>query len=148
MYQRSTHDKINPNYPKEAFMFNVDQELPASQIILNDVHAKAAGSEKIAQAISQLVGSGKAILVQNNNSIIVLINLDDGSAEIHLYTVDPPHRLASAMKYFHDELVKSGIHKVYGTEMPDKQLIKLMLAVGIPVDKSDKPDYYWMAPVQ
>ena len=129
-------------------MFNVDQELPASQIILNDVHAKEFGAEKVVQAISQLVESGKAILVQNNNSIIVLIQIGDGEVEIHLYTVDPPHRLASAMKYFHDELLRSGIQKVYGTEMPDKQLIKLMLAVGIPVDKSDKPDYYWMAPVK
>jgi hypothetical protein len=129
-------------------MFNVDQELPASQIILNDPHAKAAGAEQVVQAISKLVESGKAILVRNNNSVIVLVQIGDGEVEIHLYTVDPPHRLASAMKYFHDELVRSGIHTVYGTEMPDKQLIKLMLAVGIPVDKSDKPDYYWMAPVK
>jgi hypothetical protein len=129
-------------------MFNVDQELPASQIILNDVHAKEFGAEKVVQAISQLVESGKAVLVQHNNSIIVLIQIGDGEVEIHLYTVDPPHRLASAMKHFHDELVKSGIHTVYGTEMPDKQLVKMMLAVGIPVDKSDKPDYYWMANVR
>jgi hypothetical protein len=129
-------------------MFNVDQELPASQIILNDPHAKAAGAEQVAQAISKLVEQGKAILVRQNNSVIVLVQIGDGEVEIHLYTVDPPHRLASAMKYFHDELVKSGIHTVYGTEMPDKQLIKLMLAVGIPVDKSDKPNYYWMAPVK
>jgi len=129
-------------------MFNVDQELPASQIILNDAHAKEFGAEKVVQAISQLVESGKAILVRNNNSVIVLVQIGDGEVEIHLYTVDPPHRLASAMKYFHDELVKSGIHTVYGTEMPDKQLVKLMLAVGIPVDKSDKPDYYWMASVR
>jgi hypothetical protein len=129
-------------------MFNVDQELPASQIILNDVHAKEYGAEQVIQAISQLVESGKAVLVQHNNSVIVLISIGDGEAEIHLYTVDPPHRLASAMKHFHDELLKSGIQKVYGTEMPDKQLIKMMLAVGVPVDKSDKPDYYWMAPVQ
>ena len=128
-------------------MFNVDQELPASQIIMNDAHAKAAGAEKVVQAIHQLVEQGKAILLQHNNSIIVLISIGDGEVEIHLYTVDPPHRLSTAMKYFHDELVRSGIQKVYGTEMPDKQLIKLMLAVGIPVDKSDKPDYYWMAPV-
>lgn len=129
-------------------MFNVDQELPASQIIMNDAHAKAFGAEKIVQVIHNLVQSGKAILVRHNNSVIVLINLNDGSSEIHLYTVDPPHKLASAMKYFHDELLRSGVQKVYGTEMPDKQLVKLMLAVGIPVDKSDKPDYYWMAPVQ
>ena len=129
-------------------MFNVDQELPASQIIMNDPHAKAAGAEQVAMAISKLVEEGKAIVVRHNNSLIVLIQIGDGEVEIHLYTVDPPHRLASAMKYFHDELVKSGITKVYGTEMPDKQLIKLMLAVGIPVDKSDKPDYYWMGIAQ
>jgi hypothetical protein len=129
-------------------MFSVDQELPASQIILNDAHAKEAGAEQVVIATNKLVQEGKAILVRQNNSVIVLVSIGDGEVEIHLYTVDPPHRLASAMKYFHDELVKSGIHKVYGTEMPDKQLIKLMLAVGIPVDKSDKPDYYWMAPVQ
>jgi hypothetical protein len=129
-------------------MFNVDQELPASQIILNDVHAKAFGADKVVQAISQLVESGKAILIRQNNSVILLIQIGDGEVEIHLYTIDPPHRLASAMKYFHDELVKSGITKVYGTEMPDKQLVKLMLAVGIPVDKSDRPDYYWMGIAQ
>jgi hypothetical protein len=129
-------------------MFNVDQELPASQIILKDAHAKEFGPEQIVMAINKLVQEGKAVVVRHNNSIVVLIQIGDGEVEIHLYTVDPPHRLASAIKHFHDELVKSGIQKVYGTEMPDKQLIKLMLAVGIPVDKSDKPDYYWMAPVQ
>jgi hypothetical protein len=129
-------------------MFNVDQELPASQIIMNDPHAKAFGAEKIVQAIHQLVEQGKAILVQNNNSIMVLIQIAPGEVEVHLYTVDNPQRLASSLKYFHDQLVQSGITKVYGTEMPDKQLIKLMLAVGIPVDKSDKPDYYWMALVK
>lgn len=129
-------------------MFNVDQELPASQIIMNDAHAQEFGAEKVVQGLNKLVESGKAILVRNNNSVIALIQIGNGEAEIHLYTVDPPHRLASAMKYFHDELIKSGIHKVYGTEMPDKQLIKLMLAVGIPVDKSDRPDYYWMGIAQ
>jgi len=99
-------------------------------------------------AINQLVQSGKGVLIRENNSILLLISIGDGEVEIHLYTVDPPHRLASAIKYFHDELIKSGIHTVYGTEMPDKQLVKLMLAVGIPVDKSDKPDYYWMANVR
>jgi hypothetical protein len=124
------------------------QEMPASQIIMNDVHSKAAGAENVVMGINELVQSGKGVLIQKNNSIILLISIGDGEVEIHLYTVDPPQRLASAMKYFHDELVRSGIHTVYGREMPNKQLIKLMLAVGIPVDKSDKPDYYWMANVR
>jgi hypothetical protein len=123
------------------------QEIPASQIIMNDPQSKEAGAEQVVQAISDLLESGKAILVRHNNSVIVLVSIGDGEAEIHLYTEDAPHRLASAIKHFHGELIKSGVQKVYGTEMPDKQLIRMMLAAGIPVDKSDKPDYYWMAPV-
>jgi hypothetical protein len=124
------------------------QELPASQIIMNDAQSKEFGAEKIVQAISQLVEEGTAVLIRENNSVLLLVQIGDGEVEIHLYTMDPPHRLASAMKYFYNELVKSGINTVYGTEMPDKQLVKMMLAVGIPVDKSDKPDYYWMASVR
>jgi hypothetical protein len=134
------------NYYAQGGMTN--QELPASQIIMSDAHAQEFGAEQVIQAIKQLVDEGKAILIRENNSVLLLVQIGDGEAEIHLYTVDNPHRLASAMKHFHNELLKSGIQKVYGTEMPDKQLIKMMLAVGIPVDKSDKPDYYWMAPVQ
>jgi hypothetical protein len=115
---------------------------------MSDPQSQEAGAEQVVMAINQLVEEGKAVLVRHNNSIIVLISIGDGEVEIHLYTLDSPQRLASAMKYFHDELVKSGINKVYGTEMPDKQLIKMMLAVGIPVDKSDKPDYYWMGIAQ
>lgn len=124
------------------------QEMPASQIIMNDAESKKFGAEKVVQAISQLVDEGKAVLIRHNNSILLLVQIGEGEVEIHLYTVDPPHRLASAMKYFHDELLRSGIQQVYGTEMPDKQLIRMMLAAGIPVDKSDKPDYYWMASVR
>ena len=123
------------------------QEMPASQIIMNDPQAKEFGAEQIIEAIAELLESGKAILVRHNDSVIVLVSIGDGEAEIHLYTADSPHRLASAIKHFHGELIKSGVQKVYGTEMPDKQLIRMMLAAGIPVDKSDKPDYYWMAPV-
>ena len=124
------------------------QEMPASQIIMSDPQSQKAGAEQVVMAISKLVEEGRAVLVRHNNSIIVLILIGDGEVEIHLYTLDPPHRLASAMKHFHGELLKSGVQKVYGTEMPDKQLIRMMLAAGIPVDKSDKPDYYWMASVQ
>lgn len=124
------------------------QEMPASQIIINDAEAQKFGPEAIVKAIDQLITEGRAILIRHNNSVLLIILIGEGEVEIHLYTVDPPHRLASAMKFFHDELLKSSVQKVYGTEMPNKQLIRMMLAAGIPVDKSDKPDYYWMAPVQ
>jgi hypothetical protein len=124
------------------------EEIPASQIIMNDPQAKEYGAEKVAQIIYGLIEEGKAVAIRHNNSILVAIAIGDGEAEVHLYTVDPPQRLASALKYFYNELLKSDVKRVYGTEMPDKQLIKLMLSIGAPIDKSDKPDYYWMASVQ
>jgi len=129
-------------------MFNVDHKLSASQIIANDARSQAEGAEKIVMAINDLVQSGKAILLQQNNTVLVVTKIGNNEVDLHLYTVDPPHRLAAALKYFHDELLRSGIQKAYGTEMPDKNLIKLMLAAGIPVDKSDKPGYYWMGAVK
>ena len=124
------------------------EEIPASQIIMNDEQAKEFGAEKVVQVIYELIEEGKAVAIRHNNSILVAISIGDSEAEVHLYTVDPPQRLASALKYFYNELLKSDVKKVYGTEMPDKQLIKLMLSIGAPIDKSDKPDYYWMASVQ
>jgi hypothetical protein len=124
------------------------QELPASQIIMSDPQAKEFGADKVIQSIYELVQEGKAVAIQHNNSVMVAIAIGDGEAEVHLYTVDSPQRLASALKHFYNELLKSDVKRVYGTEMPDKQLIKLMLSVGAPIDKSDKPDYYWMASVQ
>jgi hypothetical protein len=129
-------------------MFNVDQELPASQIIMNDARSKAEGAEQIILMVNDLVQSGKAILLKKHNTVLVVTKIGNNEVDVHLYTLDPPHRLAAAMKYFHDELLRSGIQKAYGTEMPDKNLIKLMLAAGIPVDKSDKPGYYWMGVVK
>ena len=129
-------------------IFSPTQEMSASQIIMNDAEAKKFGAEQVVQAISKLVEEGKAVLIRENNSILLLVQIGDGEAEVHLYTVDPPHRLATAMKHFLNELLKSDVQKVYGTEMPDKELIRMMLAIGASVDKSDKPDYYWMANVQ
>jgi hypothetical protein len=124
------------------------QEMPASDIIINDAESQKFGPEGIIQAIDKLISEGKGLLIRHNNSILFLILIGEGEVEVHLYTVDPPHRLASAMKHFLNELLKSGVQKVYGTEMPDKELIRMMLAIGASVDKSDKPDYYWMADVQ
>ena len=53
------------------------QEMPASQIIMNDAESKKFGAEKVVQAISQLVDEGKAVLIRHNNSILLLIQIGD-----------------------------------------------------------------------
>jgi len=123
------------------------QVLPASQIILNDKFSQNDGAEGVIQGISALVESGDAVLLQNNNSILVVIKLEPGVVEVHLYTVDNPIPLASAIRFFHDRLVESDIKRVYGTTPRTPEIINLMQSVGIQVLPSDNPDYSWMANV-
>jgi len=118
-----------------------------SEIILNDKEAIKFGAKKVLEGAISAVNSGAAILLQKNNTVLLVIGLGKKAVEIHLYTVDSAMALASAIKYFHQKLVESDIERVYGTEPPDQKIISLMGSVGIKVQKSDKPEFSWMADV-
>jgi hypothetical protein len=118
-----------------------------SQIILNDPEAIKFGAQKVLKGVMTAVNSGAAIMLQKNNSLLLVIGLGKTAVEIHLYTTDAAMALASAIKYFHQRLVESHIERVYGTEPPDQKIISLMGSVGINVQKSDKPEFSWMADV-
>lgn len=115
-----------------------------SEIILNDPEAIKFGAQKVLNGVIAAVNTGSAIMLQKNNSLLVVLGLGDNAVEIHLYTADAAMALASAVKYFHQKLVESHIERVYGTEPPNQKIISLMRSVGIDVKKSDKPEYYWM----
>lgn len=123
------------------------QVLPASQIIMNDEFSQRDGSEQVIMGINALVQSGDAIVLQKNNSVLVVVKLEPGVVEVHLYTVDNPIPLASAIKYFYEKLVDSDINRVYGTTPKTPALVDLMKSVGIQVLPSDNPEYSWMANV-
>ena len=123
------------------------QVLPASQIILNDQFSQKDGAEEVILGINALVESGQAIVLQKNNSVLVVIRLAPGVVEVHLYTVDNPIPLAAAIRFFHERLVESDIQRVYGTTPRTPEIINLMQSVGIQVLPSDDPDYSWMANV-
>jgi hypothetical protein len=118
-----------------------------SQIILNDKEAIKFGAKNVLEGAVTAVNSGGAILLQKNNSLLLVISLGEKAVEIHLFTVDSAMALASAVKYFHQKLVESDIERVYGTEPPDQKIISLMGSVGIKVKKSNKPEFSWMADV-
>jgi hypothetical protein len=118
-----------------------------SQIILNDQEAIKFGAQKVLEGAITAVNSGAAIMMQKNNSLLLVIGLGKTAVEIHLYTTDAAMALASAIKYFHQKLVESDVERVYGTEPQNQKIISLMSSVGINVQKSDRPEYQWMANV-
>jgi hypothetical protein len=123
------------------------REIPASQIILHDQFSKEDGPEHVVQWISDHVNQGDGILVRKNNTVLFILRIAPATVEVHIYTLDNPLPLASAIKYFHNQLLNADIHTVYGTTPRSPQIINLMKAVGINVLPSDNPKYHWMAHV-
>jgi len=119
-----------------------------SEIILNDKESVKAGSQKVLKAVGELVKNGAATLLQDGNSVLVLINLGEGDVELHLYTVDQPLQVARAVKTFIQKIRNSDIKAVYGTAPMDSPVVKMLEIQGVDVKESHKNDRYnWMAKV-
>lgn len=118
-----------------------------SEIVINDQFSREDGAEQVVAWIQQHLEDGTGLLLGKNESILFLINIAPYTVEIHLYTHDTPLRLASAIKYFYQQLKASDITKVYGTTPRTPGIVELMKAAGVELENSDNPKYSWMANV-
>lgn len=118
-----------------------------SEIILNDKQSIEAGAQKVLQAIGELVRKGAATLLQDGNSVLVLVSLGKGNVELHLYTVDQPLQVAKSVRTFIQKIRNSDIKAVYGTAPFDSPIVKMLEMQGVDVKRSDSDKYSWMATV-
>ena len=94
-----------------------------------------------------------AIIMQEDNTILILIALGDGNVELHLFTADSPIRVAKALSRFVDKIRKSDLKAVYGPKenVPNsnklQQTLTMLKTLGVDVQPSDNPKYEWMAKV-
>jgi phosphomannomutase len=117
-----------------------------SEIIKADAQRGQYDADIVLRKIDKLAQSGKAIIFHENNSILVLIALPGGNAELHLYTADSPLTMAQSLKKFISKIRASDIKKVYGSgDIP--QTLELLKKLGVDVQQSDDQRYRWMAPV-
>jgi len=117
-----------------------------SEIIANDPQTQKAGAVKVLAGISKLVKSGRGIILQKQNTVLLLIAIGEGLAELHIYSVDSPIAVGAAIKHFKQKIINSDLKRVYGSKAPP-EVMRLMQLMGIPAVKSDKPNYTWMANV-
>jgi hypothetical protein len=118
-----------------------------SQIILQDKNIIAHGDspEKILLEIEKLVKTNAAILLQKNNSVLLLVNLGDGDAEVRMFTADTPAKLGQSLKHFFEQLKGSGLKRLYGTDDKESPIIRMLgKDFGVEVKDSDRPNYNWM----
>ena len=118
--------------------------MKASDIIKADAVKRQVDPNKALQTIGGLVKTKSAVLMQENNSVLLVRKIGDTSAEIHLFTKDSPKTLAKSVIGFVRKGRGLGIKTVYGTA-DNSQIVELMKRVGIDVQASDIPKYNWKA---
>ena len=119
-----------------------------SEIILQDQYSQADDPKKVLIAINRIIKDGNGVLLQKNNSVLFLIRLGEGDVELHLYTVDPPQSLASAIQYFIEKIKVSDLKKVYFIKPKSgEQIVRMLKTYGVDIQKSDRKQYAYMAKV-
>lgn len=124
------------------------QVLPASQIIMNDPQNQGEDIESIIRFFGDLNEQGKLWILQEGNTILVLISIGNNIVEAHLYTLDAPVAMAHSLRKIVEELKNSHIERVYSNMSEETpKLLRLIQTFGLKPKKSDNPDYDWMTDV-
>jgi hypothetical protein len=124
------------------------QEMPPSKIIMADLGRKESPEDvqQVLQALVQLNEQGKLFMLQENNTVAVLISIGENIVEAHLFSVDKPLIMARSLKTILEELKRSHLDRMYSNVDDDTpKLLALMQNFGIKAVQSDKPEYVWMA---
>lgn len=119
-----------------------------TEIITADSKRLGIDPNMVLGKIGRLVQDKACQLMQSGDSVLVLIPLkdDDKNLELHLYTAGSPASLPRSLKAFIEKIRSTDAKRVYGSgEIP--QTLELLKRLGVDVQKSDKPEYKWMAPV-
>ena len=124
-----------------------------SQIITQEAQSIGGDADVLLRKIDKLVDSKAAILLQKNDTLLLLIAIAKGSAELHIFTVDRPAKIIESVKYFVDKIKESDIQRVYGSgnmaqDARLKKTLDILDRLGVDVQKSNLPSYQWMATVE
>jgi hypothetical protein len=118
--------------------------MKASEIITADSAKRNIDPSKILRTISEMTRNNSGVLMQENNSVLLVRKVDPTSAEIHLFTEDTPLTLAKSVIGFIRRGKELGIKTVYG-KADNQGIVELMKRVGLNVEASDLPQYNWKA---
>jgi hypothetical protein len=121
--------------------------MKTSEIILNDKESIKAGADKVLATVGKFIKSGHGVLLKDNNSVLLLIRLGEGLVELHLFTLDKPLTVAKSIKNFIKKIRESDLKAVYGTAPMDSPVVQMLNISGVKVEKSNLPNYQWMAKV-
>lgn len=118
-----------------------------SQIITQDTQRRGSNADEMLRKVNKLVQSKAAILLQQNDTVLLIIGIAKGVAELHLFTADQPLSLTKAMKVFWKKIKDSDLKRVY-TDITNPQVLEMAKRTGWNIQKSNTPIYNAMAVVK
>jgi hypothetical protein len=119
-----------------------------TEIIKADCERTGLDPNVVLGKLGRLVQDKACYFLQEGNFLLAVIPLKDGkkSVELHLYGAGTLTELPNALKKFMEKMNESDADTIYGDgDIPS--LLSLLKRIGLDVQKSDKPEYVWMAPV-
>ena len=118
--------------------------MKASEIIQQDAERNGVSPEAALSSVKKQIQFKNALLLQENDSVVLLTEIAPKTAEIHLFTVEKMSKLVSSIKGLLEKIKNSNIDLVYG-KADNPEIIRLMQLAGVPVEESDNPNYNWKA---
>jgi hypothetical protein len=115
-----------------------------SEIITADLQRRGEDPKRELVGLAKAVKLIHALILQEGNTIMVLLPLSKDSAEMKMYSADTPLRILSAIKVFMKKLEDSELSKVY-FNITAPQNLTTMKRLGVQVENSDKEGYNFMA---
>lgn len=120
-----------------------------SEIITQEAQKYGGNADVLLRKINKLVESKAAILLQKNNSVLLLIGIAKGIVEAHIFTMDPPEKVVDSLKYFKDKILGSDIKSMYFKENNKQKsqlekTLQLLKSFGLNVQPSNMERYNWM----
>lgn len=115
-----------------------------SEIIVADAQRIGANPKEVLTSVQDAVQNKGAVLVRKNNSILLLIPIQENVAEWAVFTQDNNATLQASVGFFLDETMKTDAYRIYGDAV-NNQVINAIDANGVQLYQSDLPDYDWMA---
>ena len=106
-----------------------------------------ADTARLMETMNAMIQKNVGHLIQHGDSLLFITNLDKNNAEVSIYTADSPVKIKSALKYFVGQVKHAGFKRMYGEDGGPvlQKTLKLLKNLGVAVQKSDKPNFLWMA---
>ena len=117
-----------------------------SEIIKAEIVKQGLDPVKFGKIIMYMLKNKLAILLNKNQSVLLLKQLGDGDVESHLFTQDPPLTLFKSLQYFIEKIRSSEVRSIYGNAT-NPQIIDALKRLGVTVEQSDREEYNWKATV-